>query len=210
MKKRVFLVVVLFVIAAFCILMRVGIDRNFGISLESELGNQCAYIINDAVQHALAENGNIADMLVVEKNAQGIISYMYVDSTVLNTFSLDVMAVLEDAVTGLGNMRLQVPIGNLIFSQMLSGKGPCIEVEAYPVAGIDVDFESSLKNAGINQVLFHMEMKTMIKMESVFGFRRFTADIEREVPVCDIIIVGNVPETYANLPAETDFLNLVP
>lgn len=210
MKKRLFVIsgFVIFLVISF--LLRIGIERNFTMSIESELGNQCVYIINDAVQYALAENGSISDVVSAEKTDQGVISYLSVDSAVLNQFSLDAMKILEDSARGLSAIELKIPLGNLFFSQFFSGKGPMITIEAYPVGGIGIDFESEISSAGINQVVYHMDMRTQVQMETIFGFRRISADIDRRVPVCDVIIVGNVPETYANLPAETDFLNLVP
>ncbi len=187
-----------------------SMERNLVIAVDSELSNQCAYIINDAVEYALAENAEIADLPVVEKTAEGMISYVSVNSMTLNRFSMDVMKILEDEVRGLKNLKIPIPIGNLLFSKMLSGKGPMISFEAYPVGGIDIAFDPVLEDAGINQVLFHMDLKVTTEIVSMVGFREHHKDITRTVPVCDIIIVGKVPETYANLPAETDFLNLLP
>lgn len=178
--------------------------------LNSNLGNECAYIINDAVQYAVAHAGNLAEMLTVEKNDTGVLSYVYLDNTVLNQMSLKIIDVLENEMTGLRNIPLEIPLGNLISSQFFSGKGPMLQAEAYPQGGIDISYQSNLTNGGINQVLFSLDLHVTVEMESVFGFYHYVQTVERNVPVCNIVIVGNVPETYANLPADTDFLNLVP
>jgi sporulation protein YunB len=184
--------------------------KNYSVALNSTLGNECTYIINNAVDQAMRKSGNLTEMLTVEKNETGVISYVYCDHSILNRLSLDTMEVLEDEMIGLKNIRMQIPLGNLLGSGLLSGKGPKLRAEAYPNGGIYIDFQSSLSEAGINQVLFHLDMRVSVEMETVFGLRHFLQRIERAVPVCDIVIVGNVPQTYANLPAETDFLNLVP
>lgn len=184
--------------------------KNYSVVINSTLGNECAYIINDAVDHAVRNGGNLSEMLTVEKNETGVISYVYCDHTVLNRLSLDAMEILEDEMYGLKNIPMEVPLGNLLGSQLLSGKGPKLRMQAYPQGGIDITFHSELTSAGVNQVLFHLDMKVCVEMETVFGLKHYFKAVERTVPVCDIVIVGNVPETYANLPAETDFLNLVP
>lgn len=128
----------------------------------------------------------------------------------LNELSLDVMEILESEMNGLQNIRLEMPLGNLISSRFLSGRGPMLAAQAYPQGGINIDYRSQLTEGGINQVLFHLDMVITVQMESIFGLHHYSRTMERAVSVCDVVIVGNVPDTYANLPADTDFLNLVP
>ena len=42
------------------------------------------------------------------------------------------------------------------------------------------------------------------------GFVREDVNVEVAVPIYDVVIVGDVPDTYAKLSNAADFLNLAP
>ena len=210
MRRKLLLFAALCILLFFIGVFMAAFTKNYKVALNSTLGNECVYIINEAVQYAMQKNGNLTEILDVEKNETGVISCVSVDHGMLNQLSLYAMEVLKDEMIGLTNIELSVPLGNMLGSEFLSGRGPVIRAEAFPQGGIGISYQTRFSDAGINQVLFHLEMVVKVEMETVFGLRHFYQSVERSVPVCDVVIVGNVPETYANLPAETDFLNLVP
>jgi len=210
MKIKIAIIAFLGMLLIFAGVFGYSFLKNYSVALNSTLGNECAYMINDAVSKAIAETGNLTEILHVEKNEVGVISYVSVDPVLLNRLTLSTVDRLKDEMTGLQNIPLSIPIGNMTGWALLAGRGPELKAEAFPRGGIDIDYETELREAGINQVHFHLDMNVSTEMETVFGLRHFYQKIERKVAVCDIVIVGDIPETYANLPAETDFLNLVP
>ena len=98
MRKKIIITAMFLLFLLFCIVTGVSIEKNIGVVIGSELGNQCTFIINNAVEHALSENIDIADIPMVEKTEQGLISYVSVNNMKLNRFSMDVMSILEDEI----------------------------------------------------------------------------------------------------------------
>ena len=107
-------------------------------------------------------------------------------------------------------VKVCVPLGSVFFSKMFSGSGPDVNINVFTTASVSVEYESEFSAAGINQTIFTLYVKTNTDMRSRTGFFVNNINVERKTAVCNIIIVGRVPQTYANLLQGGDFLNLVP
>ena len=67
---------------------------------------------------------------------------------------------------------------------------------------VSVDFKTSFESAGINQTRhrIYLEAKTQVKV--VIPLTTSTKEVKAQIPICETIIVGEVPESYINVPAE--------
>ena len=78
-----------------------------------------------------------------------------------------------------------------------------------PVAVINVGYKTEFESAGINQSKYkvYLDVKTETRLLVPFMSEKFEAD--NTVLIAEAVIVGDVPETYTNIPKE-DISELVP
>ena len=92
--------------------------------------------------------------------------------------------------------------GNFTGNKLISGYGPDIRVKVIPVGTVTTDFKTEFISAGINQTRhrIYLEAKTQVKV--VIPLTTSTKEVKAQIPICETIIVGEVPESYVNVPAE--------
>ena len=95
-----------------------------------------------------------------------------------------------------------IPIGTALKSPILAKYGPQLKVSIEPIGTVSVDFKTSFESAGINQTRhrIYLEAKTQVKV--VIPLTTSTKEVKAQIPICETIIVGEVPESYVNVPAE--------
>ena len=85
---------------------------------------------------------------------------------------------------------------------MLAKYGPQLKVSIEPIGTVSVNFKTSFQSAGINQTRhrIYLEAKTQVKV--VIPLTTSTKEVKTEIPICETIIVGDVPQSYVNVPEE--------
>ena len=80
--------------------------------------------------------------------------------------------------------------------------GPKITVKMQQVGNIVTSYESIFESAGINQTrhTIYLEAKTQVKV--VIPLTTSTKEVKSQIPICETIIVGDVPQSYVNVPEE--------
>ena len=105
---------------------------------------------------------------------------------------------------------IKIPIGNLFESPYTVGWGPDITVKAMQSGSVSYEYDTRINEAGINQTSFSMYIIYKVPVLFYSGFVREDVNVEVAVPIYDVVIVGDVPDTYAKLSNAADFLNLAP
>ena len=79
-----------------------------------------------------------------------------------------------------------------------------------PFGSVTADAVSSLRSAGINQCVYSVDLKLTAHIQIVLGGRAQTVEVTGVNPICQTVIVGEVPQVYTNVANEEDMLNLIP
>ena len=84
-------------------------------------------------------------------------------------------------------------------------------MEAQSLMGaVTASFNTRLDEAGINQTRYRTYIVLNVYMRMGIGLSTQTIEVKTEVFIADAIIVGKVPDTYADVNDATEFLNLMP
>ncbi len=212
-KRRAFAVVALLLAAlllAGYIVINNGLRDSVLMVGESFLKNKALGIMNTAIREVLTESGDISDLLIVEKDGSGKITMVSVDTTLINRISNQCAILVRDELAELSEARIEVPLGNVLSSKLFAGLGPKFKLRVVPMGSATASFYSEFETAGINQTRYKVYVVLEAHMKLVFGTSTLTAQVKSEVLVCEAIIVGDVPDTYANMKENDDFLNLLP
>lgn len=164
---------------------------------ETQVRNSTSDLINDAIDAQIA-SGNIQyDRLVYfEKDLNGKITALKTNIGEVNRLKTSILNLINDEILALDTSELGIPLGSLIFPELLSGKGPSIPVEIISIRNSDAAFTSSFSEAGINQTLQQISMEVSVDVTILVLGITNSFTIASHVVVAETVIVGEVPDTY--------------
>jgi len=155
--------------------------------------------INAIVKDIMTDPSFDASQLVrLEKASDGGIAAITTNVAEVNTLAAQV---LERAVaqTAEQTVSVDIPLGNLVGSALLLGKGPRIPVHVVMLSSSVAGFRSELTSAGINQTRHQILLDLHVEVSLLMPWRTVGSQVETEILVSETVIVGAVPDSYLNL-----------
>lgn len=215
MKKRTKRILIIAAAAALAMgigygLLEIGLRPNILAQGEVLLKNKAIEIMNKAVSKTMEGMTDAGDLIQIEKDADGKISMISVDSIRMNRIATESALSAQELIEKLGEEELRIPLGNAMNSQLFNGMGPLILIRVTPVGAVGSDFRTEIEAAGINQVRYKAYIVLNAQMDIMVGTSRQNVQVSNEVLISDVILVGAVPEMYADLGNTKSFLNLLP
>ena len=114
------------------------------------------------------------------------------------TCSWELLSDIVKAADG-GELSLAIPIGNLLGSSLLLGRGFDIPVDITMLSSSRVDFKNDLISAGINQTKHQMKLDVVIDIDVIMPWRTVSTQVVSEILIAETVIVGKVPQTYLDM-----------
>ena len=91
-------------------------------------------IINDVITEELAEQeGTSNDLVSFEKNESGDIVALKTNMIKINHLKSRITTRIAEKISQLDQSQISVPLGNIVASDLFSGRGPRIHVRLVPV-----------------------------------------------------------------------------
>ena len=151
----------------------------------------------------LDDDFNPSDLVMLEKNADGSVAAVTTNVAAVNTLAAQV---LERAVDRTANheITVSIPLGNLLGSTLLAGKGPAIPVELIMLSSSVAGFRSELTTAGINQTRHQILLELNVEASVLMPWRTVGTQVNTEILVSETVIVGQVPDSYFNWSDASD------
>lgn len=164
-----------------------------------ELANRS---INKAVGEIVKDKINYSDLINTKLDSQGKITMMQSNTIMMNKIASDVALQIQDELKQVKTTTSYIPIGTALKSPILAKYGPKLKVSIEPIGTVSVDFKTDFESSGINQTRhrIYLEAKTQVKV--VIPLTTSTKEIKAQIPICETIIVGDVPGSYVNIPKE--------
>ena len=164
---------------------------------ETQVKNTTSDLINDAIDKQI-ETGNIHyDRIVYfEKDLNGRITALKTNMSEVNRLKTDILNIINDEILALDTSDLGIPIGNLFFPEVFSGKGPDVPVHILSIRNSDASFTSDFTEAGINQTLQQLNMEISVDVAVLVLGKTNYFTVSSQVVVAETIIVGQVPDTF--------------
>lgn len=164
---------------------------------QTQVKNTTSDLINDSIDTQIEEGNVQYDRIVYfEKDLDGRITALKTNMSEVNRLKTAILNTINDEILALDTSDLGIPIGNLIFPEFLSGKGPCIPVHIIAIRNSDASFTSNFTEAGINQTLQQLIMSVSVDVTVLVLAQTESFTISSQVVVAETIIVGQVPDTF--------------
>lgn len=157
--------------------------------------------VNRIVVHAVNEavnNGTISyeQLISFEKDNDGRIAAVHSNVAACNRLQAEILDIILTRIEEVPARDLSVPIGTLLGSPLLAGRGPRVSVRMESVGSSSARFGNTFASAGINQtrheIVLYIDVSVAILLP---GFTTATK-VSNAVTVAETVIVGAVPESY--------------
>lgn len=164
---------------------------------QTQVKNTTSDLINDAIDKQI-EDGTIQyDRIVYfEKDLDGRITALKTNMSEVNRLKTDILNLINDEILALDTTDMGIPMGSLIFPELLSGRGAQIPVQILSIRNSDASFSSKFTEAGINQTLHQLSMDVSVDVTVLVLGETESFTVNSQVVVAETVIVGQVPDTF--------------
>ncbi|MDL2215702.1 sporulation protein YunB [Ruminococcaceae bacterium OttesenSCG-928-N02] len=161
-------------------------------------------IVNQAVIDVLGQRDiRYEDIINLSYNRQGEIISIQADSFEINRFKALITADIAGKLMNLEYNTISIPIGTLTGVRLLNGRGPNVHFKVQSASFVESQLISLVETVGINQVSHKINLRVSIEITAVIPGHETTVCVETDVAVAEFLIVGQVPETFAEFSGAT-------
>jgi len=155
--------------------------------------------VNGTVQRILTERSYGSDYFVaLEKGEDGAITAVTTNTAHVNEVSTEILrGIIESADSA--TLKLQIPLGDLLGSNLLLGRGPRVPVEITMLTSSCLSFENQLVSTGINQSRHTIILKATVDVDILIPWATVPDTVQTDILLAETVIVGRVPGTYLNM-----------
>lgn len=182
------------------------IDKSLTPSIKILAETKAEEIGNRSINKAVGEiiNGKIAysDLMTTKIDSNGKISMIQSNTIEMNKIASDVALEIQNELKKVKTTTSYIPIGTALNSPILAKYGPKLKLSIEPIGTVYVNFKTEFEDAGINQTRHRIYLEVSTQVDIVVPLISQTKEIKAEVPICETIIVGDVPNSYVNVPEE--------
>lgn len=164
----------------------------------SDATDRITKTVNDIVEEKMRDPAQEYSRFInLEKNSTGGIAAIVTDMTQVNTLASELMNSVVMA-SEQGELDLEIPLGNLLGSGFLLGRGPDVPVKVTMLTSSGTRFRNELTEAGINQTKHQLLLELLVDIDVLLPWEILSTQVVVEVLVAETVIVGQVPQTYVS------------
>jgi sporulation protein YunB len=158
--------------------------------------------INQVIQDETLDGSfDYTKLVTLEKDNNGNITALITNAALINTLQTKISNGVFKKVSNEIFNEIKIPMGNAVGGLLFSGRGPSFTVRIMSVADVDTAFSNSFESAGVNQTRHKIYLDILCDIDiMVPGYSTETLKVKTQTCIAETVIVGKVPNIYANLP----------
>ena len=178
------------------------------IKIEPEMRKMAGYMINtqvteclnEAIGEKIAEGGmEYSSLVTLEKDSGGRVTALMANMAKINALQTEITAGVLSRLSDRMKTAIKIPLGNIIGGTVLSGRGPDIPVKILSVSNMSAGFSNEFTAAGINQTRHRIVLDFTVDIDMLIPGGTVSDTVRASVVVAETVIVGDVPDTYADI-----------
>jgi len=158
-------------------------------------------IINDTVREELNKNALKEQILIPTYDKEGKVNMIRTDAMVMNTISSNIAKNVQQKIVNLENQSFTIPFFTALGSQLLANQGPGLKFTILHQGSVLVDFVTEFAELGINQTRYKIYITVDVEIRIISPVTTSSTTVGNNVLIAEIVIVGDVPDSYMNLPS---------
>ena len=163
--------------------------------------------IHEAVRDVMGDMITYEDMITVRTDTAGRITMLQANAVRMNELATVTALKAQASLESADAQSISIPLGAALGIPFLSGLGPRVQVRMVPVSAVSAAFSTEFESAGINQTRhkIYLSLHTTVRLVIPSGARQVS--LGSQVLIAESIIVGDVPDSYVQVPDMGDALN---
>lgn len=167
----------------------------------SRATNLIAVAIGQEVDDCLAAEGlEYSDFATLTTDDEGRVTTLTTNGAGRTLLRRQVVERLAERMESIDPGALAVPVGNLTGWLALSGLGPSVRVRIYSVGDVTAQYRNLFESAGVNQTCHQVWLDLTVTVYLLIPGNIIPVTVGESICVAETVIVGQVPDTYLNLP----------
>ncbi|MBC6004358.1 MAG: sporulation protein YunB [Paeniclostridium sordellii] len=211
-KKNIFIFILIFILSILIgsfIYIDDKLRPTITVIAETKAEELANKSINKAVSSVIDNNIKYENLINVKTGEDGNIVMMQANSIIMNEIASKVALEIQSEMKKIKTTSTYIPIGTAIGSPLLAKYGPKIKVSIEPIGTVYVDFGTDFESSGINQTRHRIYLKAKTQVKVVVPLTTSTKEVKIQIPICETVIVGDVPQSYVNVPKD-EITNILP
>ncbi len=159
-------------------------------------------VINKAIYEKVALGIRYEQLISVRPDSQGKIAMIQYNTGEISRLSSNTAVQVQSALKKITNIRIRIPLGQVLGSQILAAWGPAIYVKVMPIGTVTTKVVDRFEQAGINQTRHKIYLVVDADVRIVIPLVTAAVKVESQVPLTEATIMGEVPHLYLNSGVE--------
>ncbi len=156
--------------------------------------------IANEINETMAESGiTYGDIISFVTDRDGRINAMTTNIVTANQLKSSLALSILTRITNVDETELGIPVGNLTGISILAGRGPEMKVKVIPIGSVQTELSSQFVSAGINQTQHRIIMEVTSNVDIILPSETVSTTVSVNVVIAETVIVGSVPESYAEI-----------
>lgn len=154
--------------------------------------------INNIIQNSLySSSKNIkSEDFILRSDNNGRLEYLSVNSMVVNNICAETASTVSQNLNNLTTSKIRLPLGVFTGLPILSHFGPSTTIRLQPIGDATADYETSMTQAGVNQVNFQVWINVHTTVSIVNPLWSKDLEITRKLTLVNTVFNGEIPKTY--------------
>ena len=170
--------------------------------MKCSAANKARAMVTDAVNEAVKEEieKNEEAFLSIEnvdRKSDGTVSAIFSNTRKMNDLKSRINLVAQAKIASYRQKKIRIPIGTLIGTELLFGRGIMVPFSIYLSGDMNMEFKSVFSAAGINQTRHQVYLEVQSNVTALVPGCASSTEIKTEIPLSETLIVGSVPNAYS-------------
>lgn len=184
------------------------IKPNVASIAEVKVKSVISQIVNEAIKESFIKELEFSNLVNVSKDNDGNISFVETNAVYMNQISSSLAIVAQEKFKHMEPIEVNVPVGTIMGNQILSQIGPSVTLKVLPIGMAKMSFKTEFESCGINQTKYKVFLDFESQAKVLVPFAINNINVSNTILMAEAIIVGEVPQSYVNVPKE-ELTNLI-
>ena len=163
--------------------------------------------LNEAVRDIMGDQVSYEDMISVRTDSAGRVTMLQANAVRMNELATLAALEAQSHLESADAQSVSIPLGAALGIPFLSALGPRVQVRIVPVSAVSAAFSTEFESAGINQTRHKIYLSLHATVRLVIPPSARQVDLAGQMLIAESIIVGEVPQSFVNVPDTSDALN---
>jgi sporulation protein YunB len=156
--------------------------------------------INKVINDRVNMNIDPHSLMIVTLDNRGRVVLIQPNTMEFNKIAADTTIKVQDILKEIREEKINIPIGQILGSQLLASLGPNVTITVIPVGTVQVKVIDKFEQAGINQTRHMVYLIATTQIRIVVPLVSESISVDTQVPIAEYVVVGEVPSTYVQFP----------